>query len=193
MSSIGTVAYLLLFAGGAFLFLLAALSLGWLLRSRNPSPTKLAAYECGEPAVGPGYLQFDLRFYAVALVFLVFEVEVAFFFPWAVVFGKANQMSAIQAEVHSAAPDDARTLDAAFVRNQRELGIAASGTVAATADEGAARRLARMAMFEMAAFFAILLVGYAYVWSRGDLDWVRAIPAQAADAAVPPDAARGEA
>ena len=193
MSSIGTVAYLLLFAGGAFLFLLAALSLGWLLRSHTPSPTKLAAYECGEPAVGPGYLQFDLRFYAVALVFLIFDVEVAFLFPWAVVFGKANQMAAIQAEVQSAAPDVARSLDAAFVRNQRELGVAASGTVAAAADAGASGRLARTAMLEMAAFFAILLVGYAYVWSRGDLDWVRATPTETAAASVPPAAARGEA
>lgn len=193
MSSIGTVAYLLLFAGGAFLFLLAALSLGALLRSRSPSPTKLAAYECGEPAVGSGYLQFDLRFYAVALVFLVFDVEVAFFFPWAVVFGKANQMTAIQAEVQSAAPDTAHALDAAFVRNQRELGVSDRGTVAAAADAGAARRLARTAMIEMAAFFAILLVGYAYVWSRGDLDWVRAIPAKAASETLQPDAAPVEA
>jgi len=51
-----------------------------------PHPEKSTAYECGEPAIGDGWVQFDLRFYTVALVFIVFDVEVALLWPWAVVF-----------------------------------------------------------------------------------------------------------
>ena len=50
----------------------------------------MTIYECGEPTIGSAWMQFDLRFYVVALLFVIFDVEVAFFFPWAVVFGKAN-------------------------------------------------------------------------------------------------------
>ncbi len=87
MTSISIVAYVLLFAGAAFLVVFAALLIGWLLRPRAPRPEKLEVYECGEPAIGSGFVQFDLRFYVVALVFLIFEVEVAFFFPWATAVG----------------------------------------------------------------------------------------------------------
>ncbi len=83
------VAYLALFATVGFLFVLASLILGWFLRASVPTQQKLEAYECGEPAIGPGSVQFDLRFYVVALLFLIFEVEVAFFFPPATVFGTA--------------------------------------------------------------------------------------------------------
>ena len=88
------VAYLALFATVGFLFVLASLILGWFLRARAPTAQKLETYECGEPAVGPGSVQFDLRFYVVALVFLIFEVEVAFFFPPATVFGRRPLMAA---------------------------------------------------------------------------------------------------
>ena len=75
------VAYLALFATVGFLFVFASLLLGRFLRAHSPTTQKVATYECGEPAVGPGSVQFDLRFYVVALLFLIFEVEVAFFFP----------------------------------------------------------------------------------------------------------------
>ena len=75
------VAYLALFAAVAIVFVLACLILGWFLRSHEPNASKKEIYECGEPSVGPGAIQFDLRFYVVALLFLIFEVEVAFFFP----------------------------------------------------------------------------------------------------------------
>ena len=55
---------------------------------------KLEVYECGEPTIGSSFVQFDLRFYVVALLFIIFDVEVAFFFPWAAVFGKATQLAA---------------------------------------------------------------------------------------------------
>lgn len=69
---------------------LGALVFGWFLRPNLPHPEKQEAYECGEPTIGPSWVQFDLRFYVVALVFLVFDVEVALFYPWAVVFGAGS-------------------------------------------------------------------------------------------------------
>ncbi len=72
-------------AGAAMVF--GALLLGRFLRPSVPSPDKAAVYECGEPAFGTSWVQFDLRFYVVALVFLVFDVEIALFYPWAVVYG----------------------------------------------------------------------------------------------------------
>ena len=70
---------------------LGALVVGWFLRPSLPHPEKQEAYECGEPTIGPSWVQFDLRFYVVALVFLVFDVEVALFYPWAVVFGSLKK------------------------------------------------------------------------------------------------------
>ncbi|MDB4969189.1 MAG: hypothetical protein JWN44_4878 [Myxococcales bacterium] len=65
---------------------LVMLGLGWLVRPRVPNPQKLAVYECGEVAVQSAWFNFNPRFYIVALVFLVFDVEVAFTYPVAVVF-----------------------------------------------------------------------------------------------------------
>ena len=87
------VAYLVLFSATGFLFLFAALLFGRFIRPYAGNSEKLQTYECGEPSVGSSYVQFDLRFYVVALVFIIFEVEVAFFFPWATVFGKAMQIT----------------------------------------------------------------------------------------------------
>src|SRR5690349_24741196 len=87
-------AYIALFALTGFLFLFANLVLGWLVRPRLPNVEKLEVYECGEPTIGSSFVQFDLRFYVVALLFIIFDVEVAFFFPWATVFGKATELSA---------------------------------------------------------------------------------------------------
>src|ERR1700742_1504011 len=73
--------------GAAFVFV--NLIAGSLARPKAPHPEKSAVYECGEPAIGSSWVQFDLRFYIVALVFLIFDVEVALFYPWAVVYGDA--------------------------------------------------------------------------------------------------------
>jgi NADH-quinone oxidoreductase subunit A len=62
------------------------LGLGLLLRPSNPHPAKLSTYECGEPPSGPAWINFNIRFYLIGLVFLIFEVEVAFIAPVAVVF-----------------------------------------------------------------------------------------------------------
>ncbi|MGH7795986.1 MAG: NADH-quinone oxidoreductase subunit A [Candidatus Binatia bacterium] len=62
------------------------LLIGKLLRPSNPQTRKLSTYECGEPATGSAWVNFNIRFYLVALVFIIFEVEIAFLFPVAVVF-----------------------------------------------------------------------------------------------------------
>jgi len=80
-----TIEVLLFTAVGTALGL-GSLLLGRLLRPRNPGGLKDEIYECGEPTVGPAWVQFDLRFYVVALVFVVFDVEIALLYPWAVVY-----------------------------------------------------------------------------------------------------------
>src|SRR5215471_18361694 len=87
------VVYLLLFVLVGVGFIFVHLVAGMFLRPRKPESEKLTIYECGEPTIGSAWVQFDLRFYVVALLFVIFDVEVAFFFPWAVVFGKANQLA----------------------------------------------------------------------------------------------------
>jgi len=62
------------------------LLIGKLLRPSNPQVRKLSTYECGEPASGSAWVNFNIRFYLVALIFIIFEVEIAFIFPVAAVF-----------------------------------------------------------------------------------------------------------
>ena len=62
------------------------LFIGRLLRPSNPQVRKLSTYECGEPAMGSTWVNFNIRFYIVALIFIIFEVEIAFIFPVASVF-----------------------------------------------------------------------------------------------------------
>ena len=57
-----------------------------LIQTRNPTPVKLSTYECGELPEGNSWVQFNIRFYVIALIFLIFEVEILFLFPWAVVY-----------------------------------------------------------------------------------------------------------
>ena len=80
------------FANVIVFFLLAfvlcglMLGLGVLLRPANPSIGKLSTYECGEPPSGPAWINFNIRFYLIALVFVIFDVELAFIYPVAAVF-----------------------------------------------------------------------------------------------------------
>jgi len=76
----------LLFAAVGTALGLGALLFGKLVRPKNPGGLKGEIYECGEPTIGPAWVQFDLRFYVVALVFVVFDVEIALLYPWAVVY-----------------------------------------------------------------------------------------------------------
>ncbi|CDS93649.1 MAG TPA: NADH-quinone oxidoreductase subunit A [Sphingobacterium sp.] len=65
-----------------------------LLSVNKPTPQKLSTYECGEDAVGSSWVQFNPRFYVIALIFLLFDVELIFIFPWATVFGQAEYIAA---------------------------------------------------------------------------------------------------
>ena len=192
MSPTSIVAYLLLFGSVGLLFLLVSLLLGRLLRPNVPTPVKLNVYECGEPAVGTSFVQFDLRFYVVALVFIVFEVEVALFFPPATIFGKAthwmNSESSPQAAAGLAADLGVSNGKAeAGAKGAKEPPKPAASAGAETAVPPAvaddARSLALAAAANLAVFFALILLGFAYVWRRGDLEWVRAVSSSGAQPA----------
>jgi NADH:ubiquinone oxidoreductase subunit 3 (subunit A) len=103
-------------------FLALNLILWWLIRPKRFSEEKLTTYECGENPQGNAWIQFNIRFYVFAIIFLVFDVEAVFLLPWAVVF----------------------------------------------------KRLGVVAFVEGLVFIAILVVALAYVWRKGDLEWVRA-------------------
>lgn len=81
---------LLIFTAAGIAMSLGALLIGSLVRTRLMHPEKGAPYECGEPTIGPNWVQFDLRFYVVALVFLIFDIEIALFYPWAVVYAQSG-------------------------------------------------------------------------------------------------------
>jgi NADH-quinone oxidoreductase subunit A len=85
-TNIELVIGMLLFAVAGFGMVFAGLLIGKFARPNLPHPEKSTAYECGEPAIGESWVQFDLRFYTVALIFIVFDVEIALLWPWAVVF-----------------------------------------------------------------------------------------------------------
>ena len=124
-----------LFVAFGAAFVLANLAVGAVARPKIPNPEKASVYECGEPSIGTSWVQFDLRFYIVALVYLIFDVEVALFYPWAVAYGSAHALGE---------------------------------TIGMTAYQ-----IRQVALVDMLFFFGVLLVGFAYLWRFGYLDWVR--------------------
>jgi NADH-quinone oxidoreductase subunit A len=104
-----------------------------ILAPNNPNPEKLTSYECGEEAVGSAWMPFNSRFYVIALIFLLFEVEMVFILPWATVFGSKEMINAD-------------------------------------------KRWGWISLTEMFVFLGILILGLAYVWVKGDLDWIKAKP-----------------
>lgn len=80
--------YILFFLFLGITFVAAAFVVSWLFRPNEPSAMKNAAYECGEIIQGTSRVQFNVRYYLFALIFVVFDVEVLFLVPWAVVFRK---------------------------------------------------------------------------------------------------------
>ena len=75
-----------------FLFIALALSIGFvfinfILSPKNPDPEKLSTYECGFAAFNDSRIEFDIRFYLVAILFIIFDLEIAFLFPWAISLG----------------------------------------------------------------------------------------------------------
>ena len=156
------VGHLVLFAGGSAVLLMLPLVVGRLLRPSLPTPEKNSIYECGEPTIGSSYIQFDLRFYVVALLFIIFDVEVAFFFPWAVVYGSAMQLA------------DGRLDESVRQELSNRLLNEPAGSASVISPE-AAMQLGMTGFVDILIFFCVLLVGFAYVWKRGDLDWIRAL------------------
>lgn len=190
MSPTTVAAYSLLFVVVGAVFLAVNLIVGRFLRPKNPVAEKLEVYECGEPTIGSSFVQFDLRFYVVALLFIIFDVEVAFFFPWASTYGKATHLMdpnfAVVETMKDAPGGDATknvaTLTPKAAAIYREMGVtnpaAPPSKASATSEQqirDSASLLAKASILDILAFFAVLMVGFAYVWSRGDLDWVRAL------------------
>tara|TARA_Y100001954_G_C15549888_1_gene473286 strand:- start:314 stop:682 length:369 start_codon:yes stop_codon:yes gene_type:complete len=75
-----------------FLFIALALSIGFIVLNfifspKNPDPEKLSAYECGFEPFNDSRMEFDVRFYLVAILFIIFDLEIAFLFPWAITLG----------------------------------------------------------------------------------------------------------
>ncbi|MBM2811117.1 MAG: nuoA [Chloroflexi bacterium] len=104
----------------ATIFGLLPLGISRLVAPRKPDSVKNAPYECGVETIGPTMIQFKNHFYLYALIFVIFDVEAVFLFPWAVIFSQ----------------------------------------------------LGTLALVEMFVFVGLLLVGYAYAWRKGALDWV---------------------
>jgi NADH-quinone oxidoreductase subunit A len=158
------VFFLVVFMAVGVIFLFFHLVMGSFLRPNVPDPEKLTIYECGEPTVGSAWVQFDLRYYVVALLFVIFDVEVAFFFPWAVVFGKANQLA------DANLPEERRQV------LSRELApMTQDKDKVETIKPAAAAGWAALAFWDILVFFGVLLVGFAYLWRRGDIDWIRTV------------------
>lgn len=217
------VGYLLLFVVVGVGFIFVHLLGGKLIRPANPEGEKLTIYECGEPTIGSAWVQFDLRFYVVALLFVIFDVEVAFFFPWAVVFGRTNKLARPDISVEERAAlvkelapyaktgqEDA--LVAALKRKEelirerdelkksgrvelaprlgeldKEIARLTEEATAKTASvREAANRFGWLAFIDILVFFGILLVGFAYLWKRGDLEWVRSVASEQQAVRAPP-------
>ena len=80
-----------------FLFIALGLSVGFIVLNflfspKNPDPEKLSAYECGFEAFGDSRMKFDVRFYLVAILFIIFDLEIAFLFPWAISLGNLGPL-----------------------------------------------------------------------------------------------------
>ena len=78
---------ILIFLGLAFAIAGAAVGLSLVLATQKPDPEKNSAYECGFPPFGDARAKFDVRFYLVSILFIIFDLEIAFLFPWSIALG----------------------------------------------------------------------------------------------------------
>lgn len=115
------------------MFVLVVTLTSKMLAPNRPNREKLTSYECGEDPEGNARIQLNIRFYVAALIFLIFDVEIIFLFPWATVFA-----------------------DEALITQAPAWGW--------------------FSLVEALLFAGILILGLAYVWARGDLDWVKPKP-----------------
>jgi NADH-quinone oxidoreductase subunit A len=79
---------------GGTMFIVGGLIAAWIIRPKRPNEEKLTTYESGEDPLGSAWGQVNIRFYVIALIFLLFEVEIVFLFPWATVFGSKELIDA---------------------------------------------------------------------------------------------------
>jgi NADH-quinone oxidoreductase subunit A len=86
---------ILVFLGIATVLSAALIVLPLVIAPSKPDPEKLSAYECGFPAFGDSRMKFDVRFYLVAILFIIFDLEVAFLFPWAITLGTTDGAAGI--------------------------------------------------------------------------------------------------
>ncbi|MDR0777676.1 MAG: NADH-quinone oxidoreductase subunit A [Azonexus sp.] len=101
------------------------ITLGFLLAPNRPDPEKLSPYECGFEAFEDARMKYDVRYYLIAILFILFDLEIAFLFPWATIFK----------------------------------------------DIVASESIKLFGFIEMLVFVGILVVGYAYAWAKGALEW----------------------
>ncbi len=87
--------YVILFMGGGLFLVGSALLLSRLLRPFRPSKEKLSTYECGEETIGNAWVQFNVKYYLYALMFVIFDVEAVFLIPWAVSFKSSGGFALI--------------------------------------------------------------------------------------------------
>ena len=111
--------FILLFTLIALSFPIIGFGAAWLVRPHKPGPIKGQTYECGLETIGETWVQYKVQYYIFALIFVIFDIEAAFLFPWAVAYN----------------------------------------------------RLPLFALFEMAVFLLILVVGLVYAWRKGALEW----------------------
>jgi NADH-quinone oxidoreductase subunit A len=184
MSAMATLVFVLVvFLVVSVFFLFIHLMMGKFIRPARPDVDKLTIYECGEPTVGSAWIQFDLRYYVVALLFVIFDVEVAFFFPWATTFGKANDLARTDLDKDKRAAISKQLIPQTLpaIRTQRRIVDADTQAIPAERriiDADDALNFAWIAMLDIVVFFGVLLVGFAYLWKRGDIDWVRTVAAE---------------
>ena len=86
---------LVIFIGIAFVISAGILIAPFIIAVSKPDPAKVSAYECGFEAFDDARMKFDVRFYLVSLLFIIFDLEVAFLFPWAVAFNQLTAMSGV--------------------------------------------------------------------------------------------------
>ncbi len=89
-------AFIGVFAIVAFALPIIGLLMAWLLRPKKPNPAKNSTYECGVETIGDTWVQFKAQYYLYALIFVVFDVEAAFVFPWAVAYNKLGVYALVE-------------------------------------------------------------------------------------------------
>lgn len=92
-------AAVLVFIALAVLCVFFTLVFSWVVRPSKPSAAKSSTYECGEIPSGDAWIKFNIHFYVIALIFIIFEVEILVLFPWAVVFQKLGMTGFIEMAV----------------------------------------------------------------------------------------------